>query len=172
MLPVVAIFLFIRSKKKKEISEPIVDSTPNTDSLDVSAKLALAKARYQQFRRRGFLDAMAKHESAKFTNTLSTQHNNIFSMGWPFKRPKVNEGKTQKLYEGQQMSVYRNREQAINDLYLWMLYNNVPYHGQNLYTMVDSLKAKGYFTQNKSVYMAGVKKHFDDVEQGRETKVI
>jgi hypothetical protein len=116
---------------------------------------ALLFSRYRKYGK--FLDAMAKYESGNYTNSLSTKYNNIFSMGFPKSRKATNIGKTPKLYEGQFMSVYRSRNQAVADLLLWFEYNNFPAGLTTVDGFVRALKENGYFAQDEDQYLNGIK---------------
>tara|TARA_Y100001980_G_C14555446_1_gene343978 strand:+ start:5347 stop:5676 length:330 start_codon:yes stop_codon:yes gene_type:complete len=104
---------------------------------------------------------MAKHESGNYTNTLSTKYNNIFSMGYPIKRPAVNAGSTPLDGAGKDepalFSVYKSRDQAIEDFILWLDYHNFPTNLTRVEDFIAGLKDKDYFTQDEKTYLEGVR---------------
>lgn len=106
-----------------------------------------------------WIDAMSKLESGNYTNTLARKYNNIFSMGRPYTRPRVNNGYTEETFEGQQMSIYSSYDQAIQDLILWLDYFNFPTSLSTVEEFVSELKRDGYFELNEEDYLSGLKQY-------------
>lgn len=100
-----------------------------------------------------FFDAMAKHETGNFTNTL-TKYNNIFSMGVPFVRPFTRIG-TVKV-GNMVYSTYRNTEQASQDLIKWMDWTRFPTNLTTSTQFATQLKQRSYFEDNLNNYINGI----------------
>jgi hypothetical protein len=110
-----------------------------------------------------WIEAMAIHESGNYTNTLSTQANNIFSMGFPSVRKASNIGPIKLTKQGYQepaeFSKYRNYDQAIKDLILWLDYNKFPTDIKDLNSFIYGLHSKGYFKQDPIAYLKAVESY-------------
>lgn len=117
--------------------------------------LRLVSSPYRRYRK--YIAAMARHESGDFTNTLSTKYNNIFSMGYPTRRPASNQGKTPKMIEGIFHSVYKNYDEAVKDLMLWFDFVNFPKDLSSVDTFAQALRDKGYYTDTVANYTRGLK---------------
>lgn len=122
--------------------------------------LRLRTSKYRKYA--DWIDAMSKYESDNYTNTLSKKYNNIFSMGYPSVRPAKNIGSTPLDGAGDQepdlFSAYSSRDQAIEDLLLWMDYKEIPNNIGTVESFVAALKDKKYFAQDEKTYLEGVKK--------------
>lgn len=125
-----------------------------------STSLRLLTSKYRNYAK--WLNAMAKYETGNYSNTLSTDYNNIFSMGYPTKRPSVNQGSTPLAGSGpgepDLFSVYKSRDQAIQDMILWLEYHNFPTGLTRIEDFIAGLKSHTYFTQDESTYLEGVKR--------------
>ncbi|MEQ9219284.1 MAG: hypothetical protein RLO17_14640 [Cyclobacteriaceae bacterium] len=104
---------------------------------------------------------MARVESGDYTNTLTKEANNIFSMGYPTVRPSANIGSyvldNAGPDEPKKFSKYKSYDQAIKDLLLWFDYNNFPKDIATLESFVHGLKDHGYFKINVDQYVKAMK---------------
>lgn len=108
-----------------------------------------------------YIEAMARHESGNYTNRLSKQFNNIFSMGFPTVRPSVNIGSskalTQNPNEPSNWSVYKSYDQAIEDLLLWFDWTKFPTNISDPLSFATALKSRSYYTDSLANYYNGIK---------------
>lgn len=106
------------------------------------------------------IEAMAKHESGNYSNRLTRDYNNIFSMGFPSKRPARNIGsskaKTNNPLEPANWSVYNSFDQALEDLLLWFDYTKFPTNISDPLTFANALKMRGYYTDSLTNYYQGL----------------
>lgn len=114
----------------------------------------IRKSKYSNYDK--WIEAMSKHETNNYRSMISEKYNNIFGMGYPFIRPSVNVGKTLEFIEGQNMSVYASRDQAIEDLLLWMDYNRFPADLKSVEAFANALRQKGYYTDSVDNYLKGL----------------
>ena len=115
----------------------------------------LEGTKYQAYK--PFIEAMAKHESGNYTNGLSREYNNIFSMKVPSQRPFERSGETRPFPEGI-FSAYNSKEQALRDLMLWMNYTRMPDNLTTVDSFVQALRKRRYFEQDLAAYTKGVKR--------------
>jgi uncharacterized FlgJ-related protein len=109
-----------------------------------------------------YIAAMARLESGDYTNTLSRDLNNIYSMRFPRVRPATNIGSTVLIgVDGGnfEWSKYKSYQQATSDLLLWMDYNKFPKQVSSVDQFAQELKNRSYFTSSLSFYTAGLKSY-------------
>lgn len=109
------------------------------------------------------IEAMAKHESGNYSNRLSREYYNIFSMGFPRIRPALNIGSS-KAFDSQgkepsNWSVYSSYDMAIKDLILWFEYTKFPTNLTTPFQFARELKSRGYYTDSFDNYLEGLKRN-------------
>lgn len=152
LLIVLLIFLNIRKKSKTDpsVSLPHKNRVSGSRIFDLIGYL-----RWRPYAT--WIEAMARHESGNFTNTLSKNYNNIFSMGFP--KFRMNVATPSGFYtEGQQMARYDSWDLAIEDLMLWFVYKDFRTDITTVGLFVQELKINGYFTDSVDNYLNGVKR--------------
>lgn len=98
-----------------------------------------------------FIAAQAAHETGGFKSELMKNFNNLFGMKYPRLRHTTAIGKT-----GNGYASYRRDSDSVDDLILWLQYNNVPYNDfTNLNQYVNALKQKNYFEDSTTNYYSG-----------------
>lgn len=121
--------------------------------------LRLALSPYAKYAK--WINAMARYESGDYSNTLTKEANNIYSMGFPSQRPAVNIGSFALpgagIDEPPLFSKYKNYDQATQDLLLWFKYNKFPTNIGSVESFVHALKDKKYFALDAQSYLAGLK---------------
>jgi flagellum-specific peptidoglycan hydrolase FlgJ len=112
---------------------------------------------------RSYIGAMAAHESGNYTNKLSREYNNIFSMTTPSKRPQISIGNTGVTGEidnqVNRWQIYDSYSMAIQDLILWLRYNNFPVKVDGPFHFAMLLRSKGYYTASVESYTKGISKY-------------
>lgn len=106
---------------------------------------------------------VARHETDGYTSPLFMSARNTFGMMQPRKRPTTSLGPV--IASEGSFASFDSVKSATEDLLLWLKYNNFPDVAggdQNdlngLRTLVDAMKAKGYFTDSVDNYYNGVKR--------------
>lgn len=106
------------------------------------------------------IKAMWRLESGSGTNSISRNHNNIFSMKQTFKRPNAWQYLTPTIESDGNIPFvgYNTVKNAINDLALWFTYNGIFDIPKDPAAFVKRLKKKKYFTTSEAEYLAGIKR--------------
>lgn len=94
---------------------------------------------------RELIIAQAKLESGGFTNKLSREGNNVFSMRHPYKRPTLSLGPFLHAEGRCCYAAFTSIESAVDDYILYMNHFNVPYTFTRAYDYARYLKSKGYY---------------------------
>lgn len=89
--------------------------------------------------------AQAKLESGKFTNKLSREGNNVFSMRHPSKRPTLSLGPLLRAEGRCCYAAFSSIETAVDDYILYMKHFNVPDTFVTTRDYARYLKSKGYY---------------------------
>jgi flagellum-specific peptidoglycan hydrolase FlgJ len=109
-----------------------------------------------------YIEAQARHESGNYTNRLSREYNNIFSMTKPYVRPETSLGATDRTSsidnQTNRWQIYRNYTQAIEDLLLWMDYTRFPTRVSSVEEYATQMRVRGFYTAPLSQYISGMKK--------------
>jgi flagellum-specific peptidoglycan hydrolase FlgJ len=99
--------------------------------------------------------AQARFESGNFTNSLTKNHNNIFSMRHPKIRSTTSLGPLANAEGRTGYASYSSIESATEDFILWLNFTNIPTKlTTNNY--VKLLKAKRYFEASEKHYKKGI----------------
>jgi Uncharacterized FlgJ-related protein len=93
----------------------------------------------------GLIIAQAKLESGSFTNRLSREGNNIFSMRHPTKRPTLSLGPLLRAEGRCCYAAFESIETAVDDYILYMEHFNVPDTFTTTQEYATYLKRKGYY---------------------------
>jgi flagellum-specific peptidoglycan hydrolase FlgJ len=102
--------------------------------------------------------AQAKLESGNFKNNLTRNHNNIFSMRHPSRRPTTSIGPLASAEKRSGYASYESIEQATTDFILYLEYCNYPDTIKSVESHVKLLKQKGYFESSTKSYTKAIKR--------------
>jgi hypothetical protein len=99
---------------------------------------------------RYYISAQADHETGGFTSRLALDQNNVTGMNIPKQRPFVG------FKDSGPYMRYKDWNQSIEDLLLWMNYTGFPVYVADSRQYVQELKKRGYFEDTEQNYIAGV----------------
>lgn len=94
---------------------------------------------------RELIVAQAKLESGRFTNKLSREGNNVFSMRHPSVRPTLSLGPLLRAEGRCCYAAFTSIEAAVDDYVLYMEYFNIPDTFVSAHDYAAYLKSKGYY---------------------------
>lgn len=94
---------------------------------------------------RELIVAQAKLESGGFTNRLSREGNNVFSMRHPYKRPTLSLGPLLRAEGRCCYAAFESIETAVDDYILYMEHFNIPKTFISARDYARYLKSKGYY---------------------------
>jgi len=108
---------------------------------------------------RNVLEAQFRHETGDGTSSLYKDYHNLFGMGMPSARPASNNGPTKDKVEGQYMSSYRNNDQSIKDMIMYLTSHKYdPSFKHNALTYATALKARAYYGDSLENYRRGLER--------------
>lgn len=99
--------------------------------------------------------AMAYHESGGFSSNIFRANNNLYGMKFPTARQTTAKGKNQGY------AVYKNQDDSVQDLLLWMDYVNFNMNVKKSEDFVYELKSRNYFEDSVENYLKGIKNGLD-----------
>lgn len=99
--------------------------------------------------------AQARFESGNFTNRLTRDHNNIFSMRNPRKRPTKSLGPLARAEKRNGYASFRSIEEATEDFVLYLEFSGIP-RKITLDQYCKILKQKGFYEATEKHYRRGV----------------
>ena len=157
-------FLFLKAFRNPR-------STPSEDSESKQTRLTpnqTDRLIQRKLRSLGFSPRMSRNwaaisrsETGDFTNGLTKDHNNIFSMKQPRIRNTTSLGETEQEYDTGRsrgkFASFSSRESAIDDLVLYMQEFNYPRDFPNLFDHLAFMKSKGYYGVSFDTYLARVR---------------
>lgn len=99
--------------------------------------------------------AQSKLESGDYTNRLARNHNNVFSMRHPGKRPTLSLGPYARAEKKNGYASFHSVDSSVVDFMMYMRYCHIP--DTTVEGYVKILKRKGYFQDNEMKYLEGMK---------------
>jgi len=168
LLAALGIFLYLRSRKKDQITpDNNIDENDTNESEDDDDYILINyKIISEGLNQEGITDetmhrlitAQAMHETGVFTSDLYKKNKNYFGMGHPAQRPTESTGK---------VNGFANFEHLINsarDYAMYYKYVGLP-EFTNVKEFTAALKKKDYYEDSFINYNAGVTAHFKKLNQ-------
>jgi uncharacterized FlgJ-related protein len=109
-----------------------------------------------------YLIAQAKFETGNFSSRLANEFSNLYGMGCVKVRPTTQIGCTEPIFDtggNRSMGIYKSWDKSIEDILLWLKYNNAPQSFVDVENYAYWLKSRGYFEVSTEQYIQGLK-HF------------
>lgn len=106
---------------------------------------SLIFGKYRKLRK--YILAQWMHETGRQTSRVWKENNNGFGMKHPVKRKTLSKGADFNNY-----AIYSNGSNSVNDLLLWLDYNNSPLEFDNVEAYSAFLKRKGYYEDSYDNY--------------------
>lgn len=162
---IATVFLLIKNNKKTDQDPNRVPNNP-TESDEKKKERAnkleliirdILKSEGIGLDQRNWIVAQAKHETANFTSNLAVNHNNFFGMKVPTKRESLRNG-TYTAPNGEIFSTFESPEDSVQDFVLYYEEMGLKKQYANLNAYIKALHAKGYFTDEYSNYLNGVRR--------------
>lgn len=154
--------------RKKQSDPPLTDPEPDTTTKKNIDPKKFFKSIVNACKDKGFgeqasiaIAGVAAHESAQFTSRLVNENNNMFGMGDPgSSRPSTAIGIKNGFAE------YEDLGNSLEDYFLLLEAKNYP-KSEDLTVdqHVQWMKTKKYFTDVYSVYLAGVQRNINALNQ-------
>lgn len=104
-----------------------------------------------------FIFAQWQFESANFNSSLYQRAANASGMRIAYKRQQVKEG------ESNGYAVYKDWQQCLEDLYLYLKYVNFPKKVDSVSQFTFELKKRSYFSASLDQYQKGVQFYFNQI---------
>jgi uncharacterized FlgJ-related protein len=110
------------------------------------------------------LVAQARLESGGFTNKLTRDHNNVFSMQHPSRRKTTSVCACASAEKRKnRYASYRSVNEAVADLFLYFEAKKITPRQLSTNTYVKILKKKHFFEEDEKVYRVNLKKHLKTI---------
>lgn len=162
LLVAFGIFLFVKFRKKNDV--PVDTSTDNPGiGIDLKTENERIVDNYRLIQGELSLNdpygtvpfaqlvtAQSMFETGNYSSDLYNYSHNLFGMNFPTIRDSTANGKTPDGFAS-----YDSNLLSIQDYILYLKAQQYPVFG-DVKSFVSFLKSKGYFTDNLTVYMAGV----------------
>ena len=159
LLLVLRLFRKDANKIKRAPGTPINSTAGQMAEMQIRS--ALQTSKYSKYA--DWIVAIAKFETADFTSRIFKENRNAFGMTVPKIRPFL--GTSSDIYhEGQAVAKYSSTYNSTMDFLQYLDYFNYPTNLKTIEEFVSFMKSKGYFSDNLSTYLSGVKNYLDKKE--------